>query len=119
MRRRHASFWSYPLSERLLAQFGFAVKYPWLPRELALLKTAGDRCRAAEARALLESENLRLNAVAHRAEEDERKRIGRELHDEAGQCLLLLRLQLEMMERRAPLGLRVPLARRARWRNRR
>jgi signal transduction histidine kinase len=110
MRDRYASFWSYPLGEKLLAQFGFAVKYPWLPRELALLDAAAERCRAAEERARLESENRRLLALAQRTEEDERKRIGRELHDEAGQCLLLLRLQLEMMERDAPPGLKARLA---------
>src|SRR6202050_1376622 len=48
--------------------------------------------------------------MAQRAEEDERRRIGRELHDEAGQCLLLLLLQLEMMQRDAPAALRERLA---------
>jgi signal transduction histidine kinase len=110
MRTRHASFWSYPLGESLVAQFGFAVKYPWLPRELALLEAVAERCRAAEARVALQSENQRLDAMAHRAEEEERRRIGRELHDEAGQSLLLLRLQLEMMERDSPPGLRARLA---------
>jgi signal transduction histidine kinase len=110
MRGRHASFWSYPLGENLLAQFGFAVKYPWLPRELALLEAAAERCRAANDRARLEDENRRLLAMAQRAEEDERRRIGRELHDEAGQCLLLLLLQLEMIQRDAPAGLRKRLA---------
>src|SRR5207244_13289380 len=33
--------------------------------------------------------------------EAERRRISRELHDEAGQSLLLARLELEMLERRA------------------
>jgi signal transduction histidine kinase len=110
MRARYASFWSYPLGENLLAQFGFAVKYPWLPRELALLEAAAERCRAVEERTRLEAENRRLLAMAQRSDEDERKRIGRELHDEAGQCLLLLRLQLEMMERDAPPNLKVRMA---------
>ena len=48
----------------------------------------------------------RLEAMARRAEEQERRRIGRELHDEAGQSLLLLRLELEMLERDAPPVLR-------------
>jgi signal transduction histidine kinase len=49
-----------------------------------------------------ESEVRRLESEARRSEEQERHRIGRELHDEAGQSLLLLRLQLEMLERMAP-----------------
>jgi two-component system sensor histidine kinase UhpB len=53
-----------------------------------------------------EEEVRRLQSLAWRAEEQERRRIGRELHDEAGQSLLLLRLQLEMLERAAPGRLR-------------
>ncbi len=53
-----------------------------------------------------EEEVRRLESLARRVEEQERRRIGRELHDEAGQSLLLLRLQLEMLERRAPARLR-------------
>ena len=53
-----------------------------------------------------EEEVRRLQSLARRAEEQERRRIGRELHDEAGQSLLLLRLQLEMLERAAPPRLR-------------
>jgi signal transduction histidine kinase len=52
----------------------------------------------------------RLESLARRAEEQERRRIGRELHDEAGQSLLLLRLHLEMLERAAPVRLRRGLA---------
>src|SRR5262249_26089284 len=38
-------------------------------------------------------------------EEAERRRISRELHDEAGQSLLCVRLQLEMIEQSIPEGL--------------
>jgi DNA-binding NarL/FixJ family response regulator len=38
----------------------------------------------------------------HEAEENERRRIVRELHDEAGQSLLALRMDLELLERHAP-----------------
>lgn len=57
-----------------------------------------------------EDEVRRLESLARHAEEQERRRIGRELHDEAGQSLLLLRLNLEMLERHAPPRLRPGLA---------
>jgi signal transduction histidine kinase len=105
MRGQHASYWSYPFRPAALVQLGFASPYPWLPREQALLDAVGDRCAKAIERARLEEQVRRLEAAGRRAEEEERHRIGRELHDEAGQSLLLLRLQLELMEREAPVAL--------------
>ena len=67
-------------------------------------------CEEALRRARLEEQVRRLEALARHAEEQERRRIGRELHDEAGQALMVLRLQLEMMERDAPASLRPRLA---------
>ncbi len=110
MRGRHASYWSYPLGEAGLIQFGFAAPYPWLPRELTLLGAVAGRCGEAIERSRLRDEVRRLEAESRHAEREERHRIGRELHDEAGQSLLLLRLKLEMMERGAPPGMRSGLA---------
>ncbi|MCX6630363.1 MAG: sensor histidine kinase [Candidatus Solibacter sp.] len=106
MRGAHASYWSFPIQQVALLQLGFAVPYPWLPRELAMLHAAGARCFEALERARMQDEMRRLEAQARRAEEDERRRIGRDLHDEAAQSLVLLRLQLEMMEKDAPAALR-------------
>ena len=106
MRGSHASYWSFPIQSVALLQLGFAVPYPWLPRELAMLHAAGARCFAAMERVRMQGEVRRFEAEARRAEEGERRRIGRDLHDEAGQSLVLLRLQLEMMEKDAPPALR-------------
>jgi signal transduction histidine kinase len=110
MRGAHASYWSFPIRGVALLQLGFGVPYPWLPRELAMLHAAGARCFEAMERVRMQGEVRRLEAEAHRAEEEERRRIGRELHDQAGQSLVLLRLQLEMMEKEAPPVLRQRLA---------
>jgi signal transduction histidine kinase len=110
MRGRYASYWSYPLAPVGVVQFGFRAPNRWLPRELALLESAAGRCQEALELARMETEIRRLEAQSRDAEEQERRRIGRELHDEAGQSLLLLRLQLEMMEREAAPELRARLA---------
>jgi signal transduction histidine kinase len=105
MRGAYESYWSFPVHDAALIQLGFAKPYPWLPRELALLHAAGERCHEAIERARMQRELRRLEAVSRSAEEEERRRIGRELHDDAAQSLLLLRLQLEMMQRDAPEAL--------------
>ncbi|MGD0670381.1 MAG: sensor histidine kinase [Bryobacteraceae bacterium] len=109
LRGRYASYWSYPLDESAAIQLGFSVPYPWLPLELELLEAAAEHFRKAAERAGLLEEVERLAAAARQAEDDERRRIGRELHDEAGQSLLSLRLQLEMMERGADPPMRARL----------
>ena len=113
MRGHHQSYWSIPFfSERRLAglvQFGFATPYRWLPRELELLDAFAERCLRAAERTLLhqnlaarEQEVRALGTQLLQAEEHERRRISREVHDEAGQSMLFLRLHLEMLEKAAP-----------------
>lgn len=107
---RYGSVWSYPFGPKTVLQLAFASPRVWLPREQALLAAAAVHCQEALERARLEGEVRRLEAEARCAEEEERRRIGRELHDEAGQALMALRLQLEMLEREAPARLRPRLA---------
>ena len=109
-RRKFASCWSVPLATRGriagVIQFGFTRSYEWLPREQELLSAAAERCLlSAEKARLMEDLAAREEQVRQLAEhmlhveEVERRRISRELHDEAGQSLLCIRLQMEMMER--------------------
>ena len=110
MRGAHASYWSFPIQDAALLQLGFATRYPWLPRELTMLHAVSARCNEAIQRVRMQNELRRLEAEARRAEEAERRRIGRDLHDETGQSLVWLRLHLEMLEGEAPAGLRPGLA---------
>jgi signal transduction histidine kinase len=109
----HQCYWSIPLlSGPLLLgviQFGFAADRRWLPREEELLTTAAHWCmRAARKVRLLEDlarskeEIRRLGGKMLELEELERRRISRELHDEPGQSLVVIRLQLELIELALP-----------------
>ncbi|MBI4875334.1 MAG: GAF domain-containing sensor histidine kinase [Acidobacteria bacterium] len=111
--QRFSSCWSVPLvtGGRLAGamQFAFSKDYEWLPREQDLLAVAAERClMAAEKAGLMEDLAAREEQIRQLAEhmlhveEVERRRIGRELHDEAGQSMLCIRLQLEMLEHAPP-----------------
>ncbi len=111
--KQFVSCWSIPLAAdgrtAGVMQFGFEKPYEWLPREQELLAAAAERClMAAEKARLMEDLAQREEQVRRLAEhmlhveEMERRRISRELHDEAGQSLLCIRLQIEMIERGLP-----------------
>jgi signal transduction histidine kinase len=111
--QRFRSSWSIPLAAggrtAGVMQFGFSKRYEWLPREQELLAAAAERClMAAEKARLMEDLAQREEQVRSLAEhmlhveEMERRRISRELHDEAGQSLLCIRLQMELVEQAFP-----------------
>jgi len=111
--KRYTSCWSIPLAAdgrtAGVMQFAFSRPYEWLPREQELLAAAAERClMAAEKARLMEDLARREEQVRRLAEhmlhveEMERRRISRELHDEAGQSLLCIRLQLELIEQALP-----------------
>jgi signal transduction histidine kinase len=108
-RKKYRCVWSLPLIDGGIMQFAFRSDRDLLPRELEMLTAAGERCQASarKARRLedIASREEQLSRLAIRmlmVEENERRRISRELHDDAGQSLVVIRLQMEMIEQSLP-----------------
>jgi two-component system, NarL family, sensor histidine kinase UhpB len=96
--------WTTPLNGRTYEVYN----YPFCDRESLLVLTLGidiTERKLAEEQLRESEQNLRhLASQLLIAQEGERERISRELHDELGQSLLVLKLQASRVERRLDKG---------------
>jgi signal transduction histidine kinase len=111
--RRWEHFWSIPLATSGkfagVLQLAFSESRDILPRDLELVSLAAEQTLAAAERTQMMQDiaarEQRVFTLARRmlqVEEIERRRISRELHDDAGQSLVVIRLQMEMIEQSMP-----------------
>jgi signal transduction histidine kinase len=109
LRSAARSLWGVPMKAEGkivgVIVIGFDKQYEWLPTERSLMRAIADRSALAIVRARVndalrerEARIVELSAHLLQVQEAERKRISRELHDETGQALMVIRLYLGMLE---------------------
>jgi len=101
------------VKDRLIGAFNVASSRhdtfePW---KVAMLSTIGNNIGVVIENAILmdavkkhEQDLQILSSQIIRAQEEERKRISRELHDEASQALLAVKINVEMIKKKLPAG---------------
>ena len=104
LRRDGSRFWANEIITPVRAADGALIGFTAISRDLSARHAAAERNRGAAERdrAAAERDVLRRRLIA--AEDDERRRLARELHDEAGQHLAALGLGLQALSNVAAPG---------------